>query len=235
MTTIFWHENRLYADSNVVQGSDTYQSLTKINQLTQPLRIACDKPKIKDTIYGWIASGAMVPAQKFMVYLDRFRQLDDVLTMYSFMESAALLNFENSFEVILIGRKANYSVNIGLDRPGDPTRIYKHEDRFALGSGSSALKALWKQCEGIDPIRAMYAVYLKDEMSRGLIDVWELKYVGNRATFQRIGICRGIEDRPLSELISDMRKPYPFDWELTDSGREVKPRPVKKVKKSNQV
>jgi hypothetical protein len=232
MTIIFWHKNRLYADTNIVKGSESFDGLSKINGISKPFRVKSKKLKINDVIYGWVASGAIPTANQLMRMLrvngkeDKDSNLDTTVLIYEMASSLDLLNEENNFEVILIGSKANYSIDIDAI---DIFKVYKHSQNWGIGSGREILQTTSKKFPNFDPIRMMYQIFSRDSGCGGMVDVWELT-TGRRPSFQRVGLCRGIEGRNVNQLLTDMSKKYEFDWIVNPNATPPKiPYPKRKV------
>ena len=221
MTTIFWHKNHLYADSNVVQGEESFQSLTKVKRFAQPVAFTHKESKTEDEVYGWISTGALQPAEKFMQLIYLFGSVDAHALVYEFAGRLGLVNFENFFEVIIIGRKANYSFSLAGEKGCFKT--YEHKEGFVLGSGAGVLRELIQAYPKFDPVRLMYTIYCRDRNSSGLVDVWKLsKPKGKPPSLDRVGICRGLEGRDVASLIADITAPYPFDWRLNPRAEQFK-------------
>lgn len=238
MTTIFWDKKRIYADSNIVDGSDKFASLTKVRKLNKPIPFKSTKLKIDDVVYGYVVTGTILPADNLVKMVAKFGEVDSLMMLYQMVGNLGLSNFENHFEVIFIGAKANYSVTMpDEDERTEPLKIYGHKENFVLGSGTVALKKLVAQTPNPNPIRLMYGIYAKDPASSGMIDIWELRTKKGVTSFERIGICRGLEERNALELTQDMYAPYPFDWVLNPRAIPLPPAKVAtntKLKRSSE-
>lgn len=233
MTTIFWSKNRIYADSSILKGEEGFQSLTKIKKFPQPVPFVSYKFDVDDVVHGWFCTGAIEPAKELATAISQFGCVDIHFACYDMADGLKMLNFENHFELILIGEKFNYSIIPG-DKERPAVTKYDHKDGFVVGSGSPHLRRILanKKQGRTDPIRLMYSIYCMDKTSGGLIDVWELKHHREGgATFQRIGICQGLEGRNPAELVADLSKPYPFDWKLNQASGKLVPMPSKKTPK----
>lgn len=224
MTTIFWHQDHLYSDSNMVDGSETFASLSKIRALPKPIPYVSKKHKIKDVVYGYVVTGALRPAEAMVSMLEHFGEPDTLETVYGLVSKLRVVNFDNHFEAIFIGGKANYSFTLIDNDDESVFRLKPHKQNFCIGSGTAHLKDIVSQFPGPDPIRLMYAIYCRDTASSGMIDVWKLTKNGKDTTFGRVGICRGMDGRNPAALIDDMYAPYPYDWILNPKA----PKPPRK-------
>lgn len=233
MTTIFWVGNRVYSDSNIVHAEGEFASLSKIKRYATPFPFISEKLKVDDTIYGYVTTGNVVPADKLAKVIQDFRHVDTLAMMYRVVESVGMVVAENFFEVIFIGAKANYSFAPPIHKR-EVIEIKPHNSQWVIGSGTEPLKRIIDKYPNPNPIRLMYAIYAQDEHSSGMIDVWELKKRKGETSFERIGMCRGVEDRSIHRLIDDMYAPYELDWKANPRAekRELrpapKPRPVKR-------
>lgn len=233
MTTIFWHKNKIFADSSIVKGEEGFQSLTKIKKFKEPVPFTSRMFDVDDVVHGWFCTGAIEAAKKLALAIGHFGCVDIHFACYDMAGGLNLFNFENHFELILIGEKSNYSI-IPSESERPMLTKYDHKDGFVVGSGTPHLRRILanKPIGRIDPIRLMYSIYCMDKSSGGLIDVWELKHhKEGGATFQRIGICDGLGDRNPTDLVSDLTKPYPYDWKLNPAKGKLAPRTPKKVPK----
>lgn len=228
MTTIFWAGDKVFADSGIVKGAETFESLTKINAFPQPLHLISSRYSVRDLIYGWVCTGALKPAQKLIDSLPCANLFDKVLHSYEKSHVMGLCNIENLFEVVLIGRKANYSVCFDPLQKDEVFSILPHKKGFVLGSGSEYLIEILTKYGKCDPVRLMYAIYDRDVHSTGLIDVWQFKDSPLGATFQRIGVCRGLENRNVGELLSNMAARYHYDWVINHRNPPLLPLKPKK-------
>lgn len=207
MTTIVWRNHRVYSDSAVIKGTERYQSLTKIHQLRNPLKMTSDVPEHRDTILGWVACGAMDAAAGFVGMLIAKPKLSFVVTIYEMIGKQNLITLENYFEVILIGTKANYAIAPSPD--SCEVKIYRHDQCFGLGTGGKIAADLIMD-GGYQPIRAMYGAMYQDRLSGGMVDVWELTK-GKNPVFKRIGLCNEVPYENIPDILTKPTKPYPLD------------------------
>jgi hypothetical protein len=212
MTTIFWHKDRVYADSRIIKGGEAFDSLTKINALDKPFTMASKKhPKFNDVILGWTSSGAIKAASAFIRHMlagSMTNRFDLTLLIYEAVEFLDLINDHNHFEVILIGVQANYSFNFVGQQFF--SKVYDHAETWAMGTGAELI--LSQLTEKVDPVRAMYITLYRDECSGGLIDVWQLSKGRGKPKFQRIGIGEILSDDIVTKRV--LAKPHD-PWPLT--------------------
>lgn len=227
MTTIVFDNKRVYADSGMTKGMEKFQSMSKVRALKTPFPMSSKKYGMKDVVHGWACTGSIRAAEAFVRDAEHFGDIDIYLMLYNMADDLALLNTDNNFEIIFIGENALYCVR--NQDPEKPFEVIKHKERIALGSGASILADILRTNKLASIIRAMYATFVQDENSGGLIDVWELRKKRGGCVFERIGVCRGLEDRNVHALTHDLNEPYPFDYVLNPKAATIQPKAPKQV------
>jgi hypothetical protein len=218
-----WHTNAVYADTRMVKGDEVFSSMTKIHGLKKPIDFISEKREITDRIFGWYCSGAVICGQALFEYLENGSpNVDLALQALIMAERFNLANYDNFFELILIGEKANYSV--GWQPGGHRLEVYEHDRPFVLGSGKNILLDLLETTPDIHPLRAMYATFYRDRMSGGMVEVWHLepKSEHSDTRFYRLGIGEERTDEEIAPLLLDLTAPMPLDFiKPTDRMRAV--------------
>jgi hypothetical protein len=213
MTCIMWDglTKQLYADSNIVKGDERFTSLNKIMALSVPIIVTSIKnPRFNDVILGWTSTGTMACARKFVNSLHVI-EIDKLLLVYEVSERQDLACFENFFEVLLIGKAANYSFKFGPGEVG--YQVYEHSTSWGVGSGGlMALDTLIDQ--KADPVRAMWSALYRDQLSGGIIDVWRLHTDRNHqgTVFMREGMVERVYYEDIPPRLIPIDKPYPLDF-----------------------
>lgn len=214
MTAILWQENRIYADSVHLKGGEIFHSLSKVKKLDKPLRIRLPKnsrrKRIDDWVFGWVSTGSNWGAERFVHYFEAFENQKALYDAYEGANLLGLANDDNAFEVIFIGAKNNYSFR--MDGSEDPLTVQPHSKMFALGSGGHRIAEYKKKFTAFDPLRLMQLACHVDDMSGGMIDVWEFVPAGKRSSFKRIGIYEPDSKKSFKQLVADINTPCPITW-----------------------
>lgn len=194
MTTILYHDNRLFADSTVYKGSDRLHCMDKIVMLNPPFKILCDKPEFEfdDTVYGYSGTGNMDAMAAFVKHMGGNVQERNnsnlTITFYEMMTTADVTLPGNTFEVFLIGAKDNHSFR--WDNEGFIYTKYTKDQTVALGSG--AQDVVRNIVHHKDAVRAMMETFITDTTSGGWIDCWSLTEKDGLTLFRRVGMCEPI-------------------------------------------
>jgi hypothetical protein len=206
MTTIVWHDDFLYCDSQVKILGDTLQTLTKARSLAKPAAIFSESEKVDDHIYGFIVTGLMMAGHGFIETLIRHQgDLNKVLKLYDWAQNAHLIG--DTFTLLLFGGQSNYLLSVSQSKVEWQTSV--HGTSLGLGSGGSTTMDEIKK--GSNPIRAMYKTFLIDpDNNGGIIDVWQ-HLPAKGIFFQRFGIRNKVADMELPGLITDMKTPLYLD------------------------
>lgn len=211
MTTILWHDNRLYADTSMIKGSENFLHLGKICAIAEPRPLKATPEgsariwNFDDVIHGFAYTGVEKTAKRFVHALLSFDDAAIILLHYELAHGHGLANVDNAFEVVLIGEKGNYRFDFNLEK-------FEHQvlapvQTWAMGSGGAT--AFDRVDEKSDPIRAMFAAFLYDGVSGGPIEVWEMFHEAKR--FTRVGLvneCTAVEMR---HAVRHPKRPWPWD------------------------
>ena len=218
MTCILWNNHRLYADSRVTVGDEVMHSFSKIRGC-DPLVFRYKKQDIEDTIMGWVCSGAVRCAEGFMAQLAKFKgNLDALSTAFEVSLDAGIYNFDNLYEIIMVGTKACYSYRFEL--PAIVFQVYDHRITWAMGTGAKTVVHNVAE-EKMNPVRAMFDTFYKDPLSGGMIDMWEVKKSTDSTTFKRIGIYNQRTKDELRSLIQHPTKLVIPDYMSADQSVET--------------
>lgn len=204
MTTILYHDKRLFADSAVYKGSDRLHCLDKIVMLNPPIKIISDKEDFvfDDTVYGYSGTGNMDAMAAFAKHLGH--SLEDhksskfTMLFYAMMADSAVVQRGNTFECFMIGEKANHSFR--FDESGFSYIRYELDQTVALGSGCQDV--IRNVVYHRDPVRAMLETFITDTTSGGWIDCWSLMEQDGLQMFRRVGLCEPLPSdliRPVME------------------------------------
>ena len=214
MTTILWQDGYLLCDSAMVKGKERFQSLTKVQKFTKPVKMVSKQTdELNDTIFGWIATGNNEVSEKFMEFLvNNQGNVDTLCNIYYHMVRSMVANDINTFTVLVIGKSKNYTFDF---RPGSfDYKIHRHGDAVAFGWGGSDV--MEKVKAGYNAVKAMFHVfYQSPDYTGGMIDIWHLELRGH-GSFKRRG-C--IVQRTTKELAAELINPteeVPLDLEARE-------------------
>lgn len=211
MTTILYHDGRLFADSTIYKGSDRINSLEKIVLLNPPFKILSDRPEFEfdDIVYGYSGTGSQDAMEAFAEHLQgNIKEREDsrlTIAFYDMVSTSNMIVPGNSFEIFFIGEKANHSFR--LDHQGFLYTRYELDQTVALGSG--AQDVIRNITHHRDPIRAMMETFITDTTSGGWIDCWALREDDGLKRFRRVGLCEPIP----TDLIRPVMEKFHADME----------------------
>lgn len=227
MTTIIWKDKHLYVDSLIVKGSETFHSLTKVCKFQEPLEVdyVASDEVVKDTIYGFVATGNVRAAEGFMntCYLTG---VTNTCTIYKSAVGDGLAVPDNLFEIIAIGKEFLHS--FFFEPAGFVSRVSENSLFCTAGAGGAA--AHTQLTAGAHPIRAMYGtMHCMPRETGGMIDVWQLSTdeKTGKTSFDRVGICNELEGKRRMAVMMYPMQEYPYDlipnplrsvwtWEVTE-------------------
>ncbi|WP_144106842.1 hypothetical protein [Paraburkholderia sp. BCC1886] len=219
MTCIVYTENRLYADSRIVKGTELFDSLSKIKRIHPAMEITSSIKgfEIQDRILGFAGTGGQPAMEAFVTKLrkveaDKNQSFETVFEFYQMVaEQALVVETGNIFELLMIGERFNHQFAM---RP-DGFQYTKVEKDVSLAYGSGAKLFTKFVAEHGDPIRAMYETFRVDPHSGGMIDVWEFD-AGDEHTmpsFNRVGMAEGIPSKSVGRFLSALpRKLLPLTY-----------------------
>jgi len=208
MTTILYHDGRLFADSTVYKGRDRINSLDKIVMLNPPFRILSDKENFvfDDIVYGYSGTGSQDAMEAFTAHMEgNVKEKGDsklTLAFYDMMTTASVIVPGNTFEVFLIGGQANHSFR--FDNDGFVYTRYEKDQTVALGSGSRDV--IRNITFHRDPIRAIMETFTTDDTSGGWIDCWGLREENGLTMFRRLGLCEPLPQDLIRPIMSRFHK-----------------------------
>lgn len=185
MTAILWANNKLMVDSSTFNGVEWVDVNDKVILVRQMLFIQTDPDKPGDPILAFSYTGAKAQA---LVTLDLIRSQSATIvdarlegksgkTTADFLNLTAtaanafnLINDQNTFKVVLIGKNKNYLFDIegGL-------QILDKAKPIALGSSSTIMQDILKEWDkDCSPIYAIVNAITKDPLAGGRIFQYEV-------------------------------------------------------------
>lgn len=202
MTTILYHQGRIYADSTIVKGTERLDSLTKIQRIETPFQIKSEREDFvfDDKVYGYSGTGSQPGmagiVENFAVSSKTHGNSDATISFYNIAAQSGMVGYGTTFEVMLVGEKALH--NFRFDTEGFKYIRYEKENIVTMGSGSTDCLAHIQYHD--DPVRAMLETFATEVNSGGFIDCWQLsekegEFEGvptKTYRFERVGIFEPI-------------------------------------------
>ena len=190
MTCILWREDTLYTDSLVEKNGQFYTTASKAVAVNRPTKLSSliekdpDGDLIDDWVIGFTWDGAKLPTLKTVKILSEMTEntdpslcepsstLDYAKQMLLVAERLQLSNQDNSFTILIIGLKFNYT--LGLTPEGVQFRTYRKSEDVVLGSGQDALQKAFSKSNTPNVIRAFHYAYAMEPTCAGPIYTYQV-------------------------------------------------------------
>lgn len=189
MTAILWKDGKLLTDSATFNGLEWVDVGNKAVIVRRMVFIQTDPNSPGDPILAYTYTGAKAPAEAMMgllashsatVVKNRFDNVPCMTTeeklrlMLSVATELSLVNDDNNYTLLLIGKKHNYLLSINAER-GENFQVLEKTKMIALGTASSHIEHIVdKWSEGCSPIYAMVNGMASDKLSGGRIFQYEV-------------------------------------------------------------
>lgn len=167
MTAIIWKNGTLVVDSLAIQGREEIYDAMKVIVMTRTI-VLKDGADIDDVALAYTYCGARWPAMMLMERLHHYSSISShksqtIKLVQRDYESAGALGlsvFENHFQALVIGNKANYMMTLP-EEPGKASplivKVIPHETPVYLGAGERSMQNIDKQHGGmVNPVMAVY-------------------------------------------------------------------------------
>lgn len=205
MSTVMWHDERLYADSRFVRGEETFEALDKVQLFKNPVPLKSVKQEIDDLVHAYVYVGATFAAKGFAENLSKFDNVDNLLTLYRQLQTLRVHNRENHFELWAIGEKANYQFEF-ID--GCALNARPHGVSWGTGTGGrAAMKSMLDR--NTHPTKAMLSAFYKVETAGGFIEMWRFHDINGKKRFLRSMVWEPVVEEKIPRELMNMSLALP--------------------------